>query len=678
MGKRCAALLAGAVMLTASIGHAQTAAPAVNESGVTAYPASFFDQFIPNNAMEMIQKLPGFSFNGGDNVRGFAGAAGNVLIDGVRPSSKSVPLDQVIQRIPTKNVVRIEVIRGSAPGIDMQGLPMVANIVRSPEAEATTTYQQLTKNYTDGTMSFIPRVEQTYRKGRLSLEGAMQFRLQEKNTDDGMGRLFRRGALPGGEEGSFDSDVWWNFFQGNTTAEYRLKNNDLVHLNFGLERIDTDRNEIGRPTAFPSRQTYFERTRIKLRNDKGEISADYTHAFAGWLSGQIVGLKTMKRDRQSSFLDGRNTPQTAIEVADSSESIARASLIATPSARSRYEIGAEGALNSLDSRQALTVGGVPVVLPSAVVRVEEKRAEGFVTANLKPIPRMALELGVRHEVSNIGQVGIGVNRDRTFSFFKPRAILIYDPNASTQLRLRLQRLVGQLNFKDFAATSALDAGTVNAGNANLVPERSWVFEAAVEKRFWGGGSAVLTAQHQEVQEVVDLIPVQGFDAPGNIGDGTREELRFSLSMPLDKIGLKNTTVRFNGTWRWSRVTDPVTGERRRISLQRPFEGDFYIGKQFPKLKSTLSFDGGFGYNETLYRISEIRRTQDQPLLKIYWDWQPKPGLNIRLQAENITAKDKKRHRTLFAGPRSLQVATLREMRYAEFDPFLMIRIRKIL
>src|SRR6185437_9911155 len=56
--------------------------------------------------------------------------AGNVLINGQRPTSKTDSLSAVLSRIVAGDVERIDVIRGSAPGIDMQGKPVVANIIR--------------------------------------------------------------------------------------------------------------------------------------------------------------------------------------------------------------------------------------------------------------------------------------------------------------------------------------------------------------------------------------------------------------------------------------------------------------------------------------------------------------------------------------------------------------------
>lgn len=179
--------------------------------------------------------------------------------------------------------------------------------------------------------------------------------------------------------------------------------------------------------------------------------------------------------------------------------------------------------------------------------------------------------------------------------------------------------------------------------------------------------------------MVDLIPVGGrFDAPGNIGDGTRDEIKISLTVPLERLGLANTIIRFNGTRRWSSVTDPVTGEKRRISNQHPFDGDLYVARSFPSLNSTLAMEGAFQFSETAYRISEIRRIEDvNPVWKIYWDWQPRPDLIFRFQVENFNQKGRRRERILYTGPRSDNRINFVEKRNAELQPFLMIRTRKI-
>ena len=111
---------------------------AADATGITAYPASFFDASHPSTAADMLNRLPGFTLDTGNGARGFAGTAGNVLIDGTRPTAKTDDLNSILARIPAGAVDRIELIRGGAPGIDMQGQNVVANIVRKAGAGNTT------------------------------------------------------------------------------------------------------------------------------------------------------------------------------------------------------------------------------------------------------------------------------------------------------------------------------------------------------------------------------------------------------------------------------------------------------------------------------------------------------------------------------------------------------------
>jgi hypothetical protein len=131
-----------AVVLAAPVYAQETVQPAPEPSiqqGVISYVPSDFAYARPNTALDMIGRLPGFSFDGGDSVRGFAGAAGNVLIDGQRPTIKTDSLGDTLNRITIDQVERIDVIRGSVPGIDMQGQTVVANVIR----KKVDTFQQV-------------------------------------------------------------------------------------------------------------------------------------------------------------------------------------------------------------------------------------------------------------------------------------------------------------------------------------------------------------------------------------------------------------------------------------------------------------------------------------------------------------------------------------------------------
>ena len=71
----------GHALIIAAVVQAAVApavAPQAPESGVTRYPPSFFAEAQPVSAYDMIIRVPGFTFDKGQAVRGLAGAGGNV------------------------------------------------------------------------------------------------------------------------------------------------------------------------------------------------------------------------------------------------------------------------------------------------------------------------------------------------------------------------------------------------------------------------------------------------------------------------------------------------------------------------------------------------------------------------------------------------------------------------
>ncbi|MFN9711980.1 MAG: TonB-dependent receptor plug domain-containing protein, partial [Alphaproteobacteria bacterium] len=123
-----AAVTAAAPQAAALASAPSTPLAADSARGVIAYPPSFFAESQPANAYDMVLRVPGFAFDKGAAVRGLAGAGGNVLIDGQTPVSKTDSLDEILKRIPAGGVERIELIRGGAPGIDMEGRTILANV----------------------------------------------------------------------------------------------------------------------------------------------------------------------------------------------------------------------------------------------------------------------------------------------------------------------------------------------------------------------------------------------------------------------------------------------------------------------------------------------------------------------------------------------------------------------
>jgi outer membrane receptor protein involved in Fe transport len=138
------------------------------EDGVVIYSPDFFVQYFPVTALDFVNRVPGFSIDQGGGVRGFGGAAGNVLIDGERPSTKSDSIRNILSRIGKDSVERIELIRGATGGLDLGGgQSVVVNVVRKADAGGT-----------------IPwRVRFQHDGGRFTPRGNVAYTDKYKDTD---------------------------------------------------------------------------------------------------------------------------------------------------------------------------------------------------------------------------------------------------------------------------------------------------------------------------------------------------------------------------------------------------------------------------------------------------------------------------------------------------------------
>jgi len=100
------------------------------QAGIAIYAPAFFATYSPVTALDMVSRVPGFSLSGGDSDRrGLGDSFGNLLINGQRPSNKSLSLETVLQRIPTEDVARVELIQEALPQYDMRGHPRLVNVI---------------------------------------------------------------------------------------------------------------------------------------------------------------------------------------------------------------------------------------------------------------------------------------------------------------------------------------------------------------------------------------------------------------------------------------------------------------------------------------------------------------------------------------------------------------------
>ncbi|MEO7680550.1 MAG: hypothetical protein ABIS14_07640, partial [Sphingomonas sp.] len=473
----------------------QPAADPGRTAGQQVYQAAYFAQFAPSTALQIVQRVPGFTLDAGDStVRGFAGAAGNVVINGQRPSSKSDTLDIVLARIPANRVLRVEIGRGDLYGTDYSSKSQVLNLVLSNAGGVAGTVEVAARREFTGKIKPEGNASALIRRGPSTFNVAASF-VNEQTTEEGIDRVT---ALPSGApvefrrkvnsiaEPTLSGSLGWDYNGGaNHTAHL---NGSILHDRFAL----TQQNHV-EPVGDTVRDDLLTQ---RYHYNNYEVGGDVTRPFAGG-GLKLVALATWHgRDlydasynRVTGATIGGFT-QTLHDELD--ERLARLVWSRPDLGGWSVEAGAEGALNRLDSRVdlfALGAAGAPptrVVLPIEHAVVKELRGEAFVNAGKGVTSKLHADIGLSYEASHLTVSG-DAQADRTLTFLKPKATLDWKISPKWHGQLSIQRTVAQLQFADFIGSAELSNGRINGSNAELVPQRAWEVLATIERPILGDG-----------------------------------------------------------------------------------------------------------------------------------------------------------------------------------------------
>ena len=651
-----------------------TAAAAADAgSSVTAFEPDYFAGAQPVSALDIVKLVPGFRLEEGDSeLRGYSGAGGNVLVDGQRPTSKEDTLEDVLKRIPAGSVERIELIRSGA-GYDMQGYTLLANVVRSHTQSLSGRIEGTYANYRHGYDA--PRLAGELRHVAgghiLDLSGAIYRDIDDEHGFGSRNRYAEDGTpvrlgVYGQPEGDNIREV---------LGSYQLPlAGGTVRVN-GLYKMKKMFANIGEEVIFPT--PYDASGTERVNTESTEIGFRYDRAVGTRSQIELLALRrtTGIDGTDKSFAPGGD--DVTRENSDASETILRG-VLRRKAGNVSLEGGIEGALNILDSHSALEEDGVDIPLPAANVRIEEKRAEAFFTAAWHLSSALTVEAGSRYETSTLTQSGDSALR-KSLSFIKPRLLVRWAPSPHDEIRALFERSVGQLDFADFVSSASLTGGTVTAGNKDLEPDSLWRTELAWERRI-GKGSVVVTARHEAISDVVDRIPVftdEGvYDAVGNIGSGRRQEVQFDFNLPFDPLGLAGVTLQGSGLWRHSRVTDPVTGERRRISEDLPIEAKVSLTHDIARWHTRWGINYVHAEKETTFKIDEVEIDRVPDRVDAFIEYKPDAAWTLRAFAKNLTNSPVIRTRSLYTGLRGLSPIRHIERRELNSGPYVGFTIQR--
>ena len=652
-------LLALAIAAGALAGPAVAQAPAASaDANVTPYPPAFFAEFRPVTALDMIGRIPGFQFDGGSTARGFAGTAGNVLIDGVRPPTRGDSLGSVLSRIPAAQVLRIDIVRAGAGGIDMQGKAVVANVIRKPDAGLSGAVSSNLTLTDQG--RFQPNLNiqaQRQRDGR-SMDGS--FRLSNGSQDTGGVRERRRPdgeiVLIGLDDGEF------RYSNGEATGVYegplaggRIRANALVNYN-------TSRFEGTDVLIRPGGE---ESSRSESTRWRGEAGLRWNRSLPRGINLELVGFQSLTLNDNAGTYDTPLFTSRTLSDQDSGESIVSGRLKFAPLETGHgdlaLEAGSEVALNWVDTGTAYTFDGSPLFLPGDDTRVEELRNESFATALWSARADLSIEANLRYELSRISADGSAGEAETTFGYLKPRLVATWTIAPRDTVTFRLEKTVDQLSFGAFTASAAFSTGIFGRGNPDIRPAQIWLSSARYEHLFGTQGSFVAEYTHEEFDDVLGTVVIyetppggttpRPFNFTRNVGGASRDRLSLSGRLPLDRWGLEGGLLAGQVYQRWSATTDPVTLLDRRLSGEQVTGWSVSLNQNLVAQRISWNLSMSSGLDTIGYGPSTLSRFNSQPTGQFNLTYRPDPQWSV--SGGLYVGSDSRNQFTLFNAPRHL-------------------------
>jgi len=654
--------IAGLVLVCACALIAAPVSAQEQDQSTVIYDAIYFEQFNPVTLEDMIRFIPGGAAvlrrgggGGNNNNRGFGANDVQVLIDGRRMSGKANNMNTNLSRIQAAQVERIELIRGNAEGLDIRNEGTIYNVIlREGGTDSSTRFIEVGATAVHD-MQVEPSVLVSYNTNRGAMTSSLSYEYETKprleRTDENVlepdrtPREFRAQDVKRDRASHRLTGTLGYEFQGGTTLNLNALYSDNSNRQDRLEDqflFGPDNSLV--PSAIEVGDIRFEDQRFEIG---GDIEVDV---------GRIGRLKTLFVVNRSEHDDSivqdeieNGTPTrlfSSIADYDQVETILRSTMTSN-FGRHTWEYGAEGAFNTLD--KSFAFNGDP--LENAVV--EEDRYDIFVTYSTPLSDKLNLQAALTEELSTIYQNRDGVTNERDFQYLKPRLELRYDQTASDQFRLLAERTVSQLNLNDFVASRNVDDDTINFGNPNLVPEKTWTFSLGYERRFADdGGSLELEVVYEDISDHIDKILIGTDDSGiGNIGSAQKLNFNLDLTTRFGFIGAPNALLTFSYTYDDNEVTDPFTGEKRRIKNSTPH----YFRVNYRHDLENTDFAYGIVMHRRTYRerqdvsLYELTRLEAH-LDYVFAEYNFTENVKMRFQAaHNMNRDARTRDKTFYDG-----------------------------
>tara|TARA_A100001391_G_scaffold66729_3_gene42448 strand:+ start:31288 stop:33333 length:2046 start_codon:yes stop_codon:yes gene_type:complete len=643
-------------------------------AGREVFTPADFASFAPRSALDMLQRVPGFSIderNGGQG-RGLGQASGNVLLNGERLASKSDSITDQLARIPASNVIRIEIVDGAA--LDVPGLTgRVANIIANSTGGLQVQFE------------WRPQLAAEYAKARW-LEGV----ISASGTVGALDFTFAAEGKPfyGGSggpnfvtfaDGRLEERFSTGIEQGDdtkysTSLRYGLPGGAVANLNASL-LLRRFREWQQERTVSPDVPPLFEDISSLKRGYDYEIGGDVEFDLAGGRL-KLIGLE--RYDRLTFRSQAEVDPATGEPITgtlfsrftESGERIGRAEYD-WGMLGGDWQVSGEAAFNRLDRISDLFTlapdgNFTPLDFSAGTGGVTEDRYSASLSHSRALTPSISMQLIVGGEYSRIQQTGSGA---LARSFRRPTGSLSLSWAASERLNvsLKIERRTGQLDFGDVLAEVNLADDNQNAANNQLRPSQNWAYDLEAARDFGPWGNATLRLFQRDFTDYTTFVPTpSGGSARGNIDSAQIQGVELYGTFRFEPVGINGARLDYSLNLRESTYTDPVLGGPLPVGFAEPFEleldwrhdvpaTDWAWGAGLRRTRFNPSFRvDEYGYD---HRIGNA--------VSLFVEHKDVFGLTVQAKMSNLLQDELVYDRYVFDGPRADDNFLFRENRRRE-------------
>lgn len=662
---------------------AGSASETVAPTGARVFTLTDFERFAPRNALDMLNRVPGFSVQrqDGDQGRGLGQASTNVLINGQRLSSKSQDIFDQLQRITVDSVERIEIVDGAT--LDLPGLSgQVANVI--------THYGGVSGRYEWRTIHRPKYADPSWWGGDLSVNGSTPSIEWNAAYTHGTGRGGAGGMgvitdAVGDITELRDVLIKFNgeFPRLSGSLKWTGDNGTVANLNVQYNRNTTDssNDEDRDPLAGVGSVRDFDNDGRGLGY---ELGGDIEFGLGpGKL--KVIGLERSNRNdfgQVSRVIFEDNSPTTGSRFLGTSatgERIAR-SEYRWDMWGGNFEVDLEAAYNKFDQTSQLfnldpTGEFTAIPLPNSSGEVQEDRYEMILSYGRTLASGLTLKVGAGTENSTLEQTG---PRGLTREFWRPKGSLslAWAAREGLNVSVNLERRVGQLSFGNFLASVSLALNNANAGNVELKPTLTTESNVQLEKSWGDWGSSNLRVYRRWLDDYIDIIPIPGGgESSGNISEADLYGFNLSSTVNLDPAGWEGVRLDLNLTMEESSVADPLTGAKRSFSNFYDRRANINLRHDVPGTDWAWGLGAQYNHVQPSYRLSQVAVEYEGPTYTSgFVERKNFHGLTVNFQIFNLTDGRAIFYRTVYDGLRTDGNVNFNESRDLSVQPIFRLQL----